>query len=317
MGYRFNAVVAFLAIVTLEVIVRKMVPVSSDFIAADPLTLGIAAVALSAASAGYGVYASERARRATQRSVDEARRDQQAYQAKQDAQMAQDKADMAANLKAQEETQRATNTELAGKQEAARQQALASVPGLQEKLGADLLSQQEYAYKRMAPQMEARLNALGLLQSGALPEAQAKYQGDLESQRQATLASFGTNAQHQLSIQAPQALTEADVNRQSAAMNANLALGTQNLSQQFANQNIANQNNMAYQQYVGNLEAARNAASQQAASAYMNFGGQLASGAMSMYGNQSQKALNDWRNKPTQAQRQYDYWGTGNQGPVR
>lgn len=273
----------------------------------------VAAAATSAAAAGYGVYASERAKAAQQRAVDRAREDQQKYAEQQRQQQLQDKADMAANLANQTETQRTTNTELAAKQEAARQQALASVPGLQEKLGADLLSQQEYAYKRMAPQMEARLNALGLLQSGALPEAQAKYQGDLESQRQATLANFGTNAQQQLSIQAPQALTEADVNRQSAAMNANLALGTQNLSQQFANQNIANQNNLAYEQYIGQLEGARNAASQQAAGAYINFGGQLAGGAMNMYGNQAKNPSVD----ALYAQRQKNYWGTGNVGPVK
>lgn len=282
--------------------------------------LGLGAIAVSAASAGYGVYASERARVAQQRAVDQARQDQQKYQNDQKAQLAQDKADMAANLANQQATQQATNTELAAKQEAARQQALASVPGLQEKLGADLLSQQEYAYKRMAPQMEARLNALGLLQSGALPEAQAKYQGDLESQRQATLANFGTNAQQQLSIQAPQALTEADVNRQSAAMNANLALGTQNLSQQFANQNIANQNNLAYEQYVGQLEGARNAASQQAAGAYMNFGGQLAGGALSYYGNKSQTPGVQYGQNPStdalNAYRSKNYWGTDYSSPV-
>lgn len=276
-----------------------------------PVGLGIAAVALSAASAGYGIYSAERARAAQQRQLDQARQEQEKYKKEQQNQLTQDKADMEANLAKQTAEQTATNEKLAAKQEAARQQALASVPGLQEKLGEDLLSQQEYAYKRMAPQMEARLNALGLLQSGALPEAQAKYQGDLESQRQATLAQFGMNAQQQLNIQAPQALTEADVNRQSAALRANLELGSQNLSQQFANQNIANQNNLAYQQYVGQLQGAQNAAAQQAAGSYLNFGGQLAGGAMNAYGNKNQSL------DALYAQRQKDYWGTGNIGPVR
>ena len=274
--------------------------------------LALGALAVSGAAAGYGIYASERAKVAQQRAVDHARQDQQRYAEQQRQQQLQDRAAMEKNLADQTATQTTTNKELAAQQESARQQSLGALPGLQDKLGRDLLSQQEYAYKRMAPTMEARLNALGLLQSGALPEAQAKYQGDLEAQRQATLAKFGTDAQYQLNVQAPQALTEADVNRQTAAMNANLNLGTQNLSQQFANQNIANQNNLAYQQYVGQLESARNAAAGQAAGAYMNFGGQLAGAGLSAYGakqNPSVQALYE--------QRQKNYWGTGNQGPVQ
>lgn len=263
-----------------------------------PVGLGIAAVAISTISAGYGIYAGERAAIAQKRQAEQARKDMLAAQAKQDAQMAQDKADMAANLAEQKKTQEETNTKLAAEQEAARQKSLAAVPGMQQQLGSDLLAQQQAAYTKMAPQMETRLNALGLLQSGALPEAQAKYQGDLETQRQAKLAQFGMDAQNQLSILQPQALSESDVVRQSNAMSANLSTSRDNLSQQFANQNIANQNNIAYQQYVGNLQAAQTAADQQRANAYMNFGGQLAQGGLSYYGskqNPSLSALDQYR----------------------
>lgn len=263
-----------------------------------PAWVFIAGLALSALGTGYGVYASIQAQKSMQRNIDQQRQDARQAEQRQAAQMAQDKADMAANLEAQKKTQEETNIRLAAEQEEARQKSLASVPGMQQQLGSDLLAQEQAAYKRMAPQMEARLNALGLLQSGALPEAQAKYQGDLESQRQAQLAQFGINAQHQLNIQQPLANTSADVQRQSQAMQANLGLSQQNLSQQFANQNIANQNALAYQQYLGQLESAKNASAQQAANMYMNFGGQIGQGLIGYYGNQQgqgKQALDEWR----------------------
>ena len=96
---------------------------------------------------------------------------------------------------------------LAGKQaqesEALRQSVLGQIPGLQEQMGQELLKQQQYAYSQISPQIEARLNAMGLLQSGALPEAQQKAFKELEMARQARLSDFGQQARQQLAIDMP------------------------------------------------------------------------------------------------------------------
>lgn len=186
--------------------------------------------------------------------------------------------------------QTATEQRLRGEQDASLARVRGEIPGMQAQLGDDLLKQQQHAYTRMAPQMEARLNALGLLQSGALPEAQAKYQGDLEAQRQAALADFGTNAAQRLNIEQPLANSSADVGRQYDSLKSNLDLAKTNLSQTFANQNNANLNQASREQYLAGLAAANNAAAQSSANAYLQFGSQLGSGAMNYYG---QKQNND------------------------
>lgn len=249
-----------------------------------PVGLGIAAVALSAGAAGYGVYAGERARSEAARQYQDAKNN--AAQ-----QRTQDQQQLAQNNKAQQDLydkqvadQKATDDSLRTQQDAALAKAKGEVPGMQAQLGDDLLAQEQHAYTKMQPQMEARLNALGLLQSGALPEAQAKYQSDLESQRQAALSQFGANAAQQLNITQPLANSSADVGRQYDALHQNLSTQQNNLSQTFANQNAYNQNQVAQQQYLAGLGAANNSAAQASANSYLNFGGQLGSGLLNYYG---------------------------------
>ncbi len=250
-----------------------------------PAAIPIATLVVAVAGTGYGIYAGERAKSAAAQQYNQARQDAQRQQQEQKAQMAQDKLDSQALYDKQVADQNSTNARLKTEQDAALQDIRGKIPGMTNQLGEDLLAQQEHAYTRMAPQLENRLNALGLLQSGALPEAQAKYQGDLESQRQSALAAFRQNADNTLNIQQPLANSSADVARQSTALGRNLDTQQQNLSQQFANQNNYQLNEAARQQYLGGLQSANNAAAQSSANSYMNFGSQLAGAGLNYYGN--------------------------------
>ncbi len=190
--------------------------------------MAIAAIAVTAvASAGYGVYAGERAKAAQQRAYNEAKTQAEKDRIRQEQQMADN-----------ERRQQELYDKQVAEQKATQERVRGELPGMKERLGSDLLTQQEAAYARMTPQMEARLNALGLLQSGALPEAQAKAQKDLEMQRQAALSDFSTNAERQISIDQPY-----------ADMNRNIETSQTNLAQTFANQNAFNQN----QTNMGNI----------------------------------------------------------------
>lgn len=244
-----------------------------------------AMVAISAASAGYGIYASERARAASQRAASDAAAQQQKY-AQEQAQQLQQQQQAALDLAAQQSQQQSqTLADIKAQQAAAIQQEQAAIPGIQDQLNQSLIAQNRQAVTDYQPLLEQRLNALGLLQSGALPAQQAKYTAGLDSQRQAALANYAIQAQQQ--IQGQQAANVGtDVNLQQQNLIQNLQTGQQNLAQQYANQNIANQNNLAYQQYVNSLQAAQNQAAQQAAGAYLNFGGQIGSGLIGYYGQQ-------------------------------
>lgn len=252
--------------------------------AAIPIAIG-----LSAAAAGYGVYAGERARSDSARQYNEQKQMAMQQRKEDQARLAQNKVDEQALYDRQVSDQKSTDADLRAQQDASLAKVRGEVPGMEAKLGEDLLAQQEHAYSRMAPQLENRLNALGLLQSGALPEAQAKYQGDLESQRQAALASFRSNADQQLNINQPLANSSADVGRQYDALNNNLTTRRDNLSQDFATQNANDINDVARQQYLSGLASANNAAAQSSANAYLNFGGQVGSGLINYYGNKAAK----------------------------
>lgn len=251
-----------------------------------PVGLGIAAVALSAGAAGYGIYAGERARSDAARQYAEAKRNAAAQQEQEQRQLAENEVKQQALYDRQVAEQKATEDRLRAESSASIERARGEVPGLQAKLGEDLLAQQEHAYERMAPQLESRLNALGLLQSGALPEAQARAQGDLEARRQAALADFGNDANRELAIDRPLAASSDDVGRQYENMRRNLDTAGTNLSQTFANQNAANMNQAAREQYLAGLGSANSAAAQSSAGSYLNFGGQVGSGLISAYGTQ-------------------------------
>src|SRR3990167_3123402 len=248
--------------------------------------IGIASLLLSAGGIGYGIAAGENAKNEAKRQYREAKDDAARQRAKEEAQQILDKNEMLDLELRQKAAQEDTNRRLRSEQDASLAQVRAQIPGMEAKMGEDLLAQQEYAYKRMAPQLENRLNALGLLQSGALPDAQAKAQGDLESNRQAALANFRMNAENQLNIQQPLAISSADVGRQYESLGRNLATEQNNLSQQFANQNNAYMNEVARQQYLAGLASGNTAASQASANAYMNFAGQIGQGGLMYYGAQ-------------------------------
>ena len=247
-------------------------------------TIGVVA-AVAVASAGYGVYSGERARAQAQRQYNDAKTQAERDRLRQEDQMAE-------NERKQEELYQKQVAE----QKATQERVRAEIPGMKDQLGADLLTQQEAAYARMTPQMEARLNALGLLQSGALPEAQAKAQKDLESQRQAALADFSMNATR-----------ETEIARPYEDMKSRLETQRTNLAQTFANQNAYNQNQMGTQQYLAGLQAANTSAAQASANSYTQLGGQIGSGLISSYYNQQ---------KPNTSldalyqQRQKSYWNT-------
>ena len=256
-------------------------------ILADPVTATIGIIGLGMGA--YGIAAGERAKSDARDQYNQAKSDAERQAAAERAQMVLDKQEMDDMYGRQKVEQAQTTARLKSEQEASLAQVRSQIPGMESRMGEDLLAQQEYAYKRMAPQLESRLNALGLLQSGALPEAQARVQGDLESQRQAALADFRRNAENQLNIQQPLANTSADVERQYANLGRNINTEQQNLSQQFANQNTAYANEIARQQYLAGINSANSAAAQSSANAYMNFAGQVGQGALMYYGSRQRQ----------------------------
>lgn len=280
-----------------------------------PAAIPIATLVVAVAGTGYGIYAGERAKAAATSQYGQARQDAQQNRQDDLARAAQEKLDSQALYDKQVAEQNATNASLKSQQDASLADVRSKIPGMTDQLGADLLAQQEHAYTKMAPQLENRLNALGLLQSGALPEAQAKAQGDLESQRQAALAAFRQNADNTLNIQQPLANTQADIGRQSDALGRNLATQQNNLSQQFSTNNTNALNNVAQQQYLQNLQSANNAAAQSSANQYMNFGAQIGRAGLNYYANQP-KNQNPSLSALEYQRKQANFYGAGNSGPV-
>jgi hypothetical protein len=240
--------------------------------------IGVIGAVLAAGGLAYSIYAGERARRAAAQSEADARNEIRLQQERDEQRLRQERIEAQELMFRQQAEQKATEDRLRAEQEASLQKVKGEVPGIQAQLGSDLLGQQEKAYAKMDPQIEARLNALGLLQSGALVEAKAKVQGDLESQRQAALADFGTNAAQRLQIDQPLANSSADVGRQYEGMQRNLDLDRSALSQRFASGATAAANDVARSQYLGGMSQATNAANQSAASSYLNASTQLGSG---------------------------------------
>jgi membrane protein involved in colicin uptake len=250
----------------------------------------VAAVA-AVGALGYGIYAGERAQKQAQQQYNDAR-------AQAERQRTAEQQQMADNERRQEELYQKQVAEQKSTQDRVR----AEIPGMKDQLGADLLTQQEAAYNRMTPQMEARLNALGLLQSGALPEAQAKAQKDLEMQRQAALADFSTSATR-----------ETEIARPYEDMKSRLETQRTNLAQTFANQNVYNQNQTATQQYLAGLQAANGSAAQSSANSYINAGSTIGSGLISGYYNKTQPSS---LSALDYARKTSSWYGSGNTGPV-
>lgn len=199
--------------------------------------------------------------------------------AKQNSMYAQQKADAQAMAEKQAAEQAQTLADIRAAQQASIDAEKAAIPGLQDTLSQSLIAQNHQAFVDQEPLMEQRLNDLGLLQSGALPAQQAKYQAALDSQRQAALANFGINANNQI-MQNQNANSVQDVGFQQQNLLGRLNAQQQNLSQDFANQNIAQQNSLAYEQYLQSLKDAQKNREQQGLSSLLTLGGTLGGAAL-------------------------------------
>lgn len=250
--------------------------------------MGLAGVGLAVAisSLGYGIYAGEKAQGLQNRAIQDAKNqadEQKQQQAQQyQDQIAQEKATTAANLATEQQT--AADTKAAQAQALAAEQAAIGTNSTT--LGNSLADQTAAAFAKQQPIAEGRLNSLGLLQSGALPAEQAKYQADLQSQSQAALAQYQIGAQGQLT-QDTNAASANQVNQEQANALLNIQNQEQNMSQNFATTNINNQNNTAYQQYLNSLQMGQAQTQQGAANSYTGLAGQLGGGLINYYGNQN------------------------------
>lgn len=283
-----NFVIAFSATFGLEKLLAKCGAIHQCLVLADPVTAVVAVVAV--ASAGYGAFSGEKARKTAAQQYADAKSQAERDRINQEAQVRADKQEMEDLAAEQKKEQEATLAKIKGE-----------IPGIQNQLGSDLLTQQNYAYDKITPQLEARLNALGLLKSGALAESQSKAYKDLEMQRQAILADFGTKANASVSLDKPYDL-----------MKDNLQAERDNLAQEFANQNNLYINEAGQNQYLANLGAANNAANQNSANAYLNLGGQIGSGLITSYANNQKNPSLDALYK----YKMKNFYGSGNQGPV-
>jgi len=127
----------------------------------------------------------------------------------------------------------------AQEREALRKETLAKIPGLREQLGNELLDQQNYAYSKIAPQIEQRLNAMGILQSGALPEAQTRAFKDLEMARQARLGEFTTGATQNLELNLPYASLGQTQSDRQAALQSGIDLSRAGISRAYQESDLA------------------------------------------------------------------------------
>lgn len=277
----------------------------------------IIGAALSAGGLAYSIFAGERARHAAAQSEANARNDIRLQQEAEERRLRQERIDSQELLFRQQAEQKATSDRLRQEQDATLAKVKGEVPGIQAKLGEDLLGQQQKAYAKMDPQIEARLNALGLLNSGALVEAKVKAQGDLESQRQAALADFGTNAASRLSIDQPLANSSADIGRQYDSLQRNLDLDKTNLSQRFSSDAAAAANDVSRSQYLAGLTAATNSANQNAASSYLNASAQLGTGLLGYAASRPAKAKTSYSPSLDALYKARDSYNTAWQGPRR
>lgn len=141
-------------------------------------------------------------------------------------------------------------------------QMLGQLPGMEQQMGQNLAGQTQYAFNQIQPQIEQRLNALGILQSGALPEAQAKAFGDLQNAAQAQIGNFDMNARNMIQLQYPMQYTGQDIGLQQQSLQNALNLQDQGIQRQFGQQDVQNQ--MLLQQQLS-LQALAQAQQQQQA----------------------------------------------------
>lgn len=251
------------------------------------ITAAVVGAVAAVSSLGYGIYSSQEAAHTQAKeyaqSQEAAKQQQQQQQSMLNQQLQQQK-DLAAQ---QQQQQTATQQANQSAQQQALAAAQAQIPVNQAALSQSLSASQQQAMAQQQPLIEGRLNALGLLQSGALPEAQARYQSQLASQAQQDLTQYGVNANTAIQNQA---LSYTGQNAQNLQADLQTTLSNQQsaLNQQFQGQDTAYQNEVAQQQYLANLQAAQTAAGQAQANQFINLGGQLGQGALGYFGKSQQ-----------------------------
>lgn len=248
----------------------------------------MAAVAAVAAigSLGYGIYAGERAQAEQKREYAQAQADAKAQQAQQAALLQDQQAKSQALSTQQSQEQKDAFAAQQALQQNALTTAQGQIPINQKALSDSLIASEQQAQTAMNPALEARLNALGLLNSGALPAQQAIQQANLDSQRQQALTQYGVNANSAIQNQA---LGYAGNDASFLQNNLNTTLNNEqnSLQSQFNNQMTGYQNDVAQSQYLGGLQSSINAGQQQQANQFINLGGQLGGGALNYFGKQS------------------------------
>lgn len=248
------------------------------------------AISIGAAAAigslGYGVYAGQQAQKSQAAASSQAQQEFQQQQAQQQQQyqqqLQQEAATNASNLSQQQQTQQQT----AAAQQTALADEKAAIPINTSNLQNTLTAANAQAQAAEAPAITDQMQAMGLVDSGALAAQNAKYGNSLNSQMLNAIAQYQTGANSQL-----QTDTTADTAKQVQADEANALLNMQNseqnMAQNFATTNVNNTNNTAYEQYITNLQSAQAQSQQQNANSFTNFGGQIGGGLLNYYGNQN------------------------------
>lgn len=166
----------------------------------------------------------------------------------------------------QTQTQQSQQKDQIQQQAAQRAQILAQlqaqVPVLGNQMSNQLADQTKYAYNQIDPIIQQRLNALGLLQSGALPEAQTKAFQNLQMSAQGRVQDFMNQANQQLQLQVPLMNTESDIGSQQQALQQLLGMQQAGMSRGFSQEDATGQMAQALQARQQAMEMARSMSDQ-------------------------------------------------------
>lgn len=225
-------------------------------------------------------------------------------------------------LQAEAQSQQKQYQLLTQQQQAARQAAqtdlLARIPQYVDTLNQNLVNTEQKAMEQMRPQIDQRLNALGLLQSGALPQAYAQAQTGLDIARENQLNQFQSNAMNQVGLGIPLQGLASDLSNQQASTLGNIEANQGAVQRNFSIQDIYNQQQYQQQLQQQALYAARQNAGFNANKGLQNtlisgglgIGGALVGGpAGAMIGSGVGNMFGNMFNNPNQPQQ---YYGTGN-----
>lgn len=249
--------------------------------------MAITGTIAAVASLGYGIYSNIEAANTQKKEYNDSVNNANTNAANQAAMLQQQMQQQAALAAQQLQEQQAAQAANQSAQQTALANAQSQIPVIQGQLSQSLANSEQQSMTQQEPLIEGRLNALGLLQSGALPAQQAVYQAQLASQAQTDLANYGTSANQAIQNQAL-AYTGQDSANLQQDLQTTLNNQQSALNQQFSSQDTAYTNNVAEQQYLANLQASQTASQQAAANQYINLGGQIGQGALSYFGRSSQ-----------------------------